>query len=500
MFGKLGRLDAGQLKFLKRRHEAKMTQLKASADAPAPKAAKEDFDDVSVKSDEKKKAAVKEYHYGADHSEDSDAYESRENKRFFKLSKRKRQAWVKKLWRRAYAKALSASKIIDQFLAIHTKMQFFGRQLLNVDKRSLAQAIHTKEVDTTWLIMPTTLGKQLWDIGIILILFYTATYAPYRTAFGADADSAGIIRYFDYLVDGMFILDIFVTFLTPYERFDGALVYSHKRIARNYIFGAFVVDVVASFPTEIIEYMVQADAGERDNGQAQKLLRLARLQRLYRLLRILRVVKLIKITKYNSLFGNFIERLKIKPGQSRVIVMFCSGFLGTHLMACFWFLCAKMNDFGADTWVVNVEILDESTVMKYSRSMYWAFQTLTTVGYGDFGAYNGWEIFLTLWWMFLGVSFYTVVVGSLTSMVTASDAEEEDLQLKIKALDIFAADTQLDPRLHTAVKTFLQNNFGEITSKVEIDGMIDELPPTLKEEVFYHQYGQLMQKFYFFQN
>ena len=137
-------------------------------------------------------------------------------------------------------------------------MQFFGRQLLNVDKKSLAQAIQTKEVDTTWLIMPTHLGKQLWDVGIILILFYTATYGPYRTAFGADSDSSGggFIRYFDYLVDGMFILDIFVTFLTPYERFDGALVYSHKRIARNYIFGAFVVDVVASFPTEIIEFMV----------------------------------------------------------------------------------------------------------------------------------------------------------------------------------------------------------------------------------------------------
>ena len=302
-------------------------------------------------------------------------------------------------------------------------MQFFGRQLLNVDKKALAAAIHTKEIDTTWLIMPTSAGKQTWDIGIILILFYTATYGPYRTAFGADSDtSSGFIRYFDYLVDGMFILDIFVTFLTPYERFDGSLVHAHRRIARNYFFGAFVVDVVASFPTEIIEYIVQAEDGGGGNGQANKLLRLARLQRLYRLLRILRVVKLIKITKYNSLFGDFIERLKIKPGQSRVIVMFCSGFLGTHLMACFWYLCAKMNDFAADTWVVNVGILDESTVMKYSRSMYWAFQTLTTVGYGDFGAYNGWEIFLTLWWMFLGVSFYTVVVGSLTSMVTTSDA------------------------------------------------------------------------------
>jgi len=288
-WGKLGRLDAGQMKFLKRRHEAKMGQLKeATTNKPAPKGGKaQDFDGISVKSDEKK-PAQKEYAYGADHTEKADAYKRCDNKRFFKRNKRKRQAWVKKLWRRAYAKALSASKIIDQFLAIHTKMQFFGRQLLNVDKKALAAAIHTKEIDTTWLIMPTSAGKQLWDIGIILILFYTATYGPYRTAFGADSDtSSGFIRYFDYLVDGMFILDIFVTFLTPYERFDGSLVYAHRRIARNYFFGAFVVDVVASFPTEIIEYLVQAEDGEGGNGQANKLLRLARLQRLYRLLRIL---------------------------------------------------------------------------------------------------------------------------------------------------------------------------------------------------------------------
>jgi len=46
----------------------------------------------------------------------------------------------------------------------------------------------------------------------------------------------------------------------------------------------------------------------------------------------------------------------------------------------------------------------------------------------------------------------------------------------------------------------LTKNLGEITSRVEIDYMIDELPSTLKEEVFYHQYGSLMLKLYFFQN
>ena len=150
-----------------------------------------------------------------------------------------------------------------------------------------------------------------------MILFYTATYGPYRTAFDSDsaANQSGLIRYFDYVVDSMFIIDIFVTFMTPYERFDGSLVYSHKKIAKNYIFGAFLVDAVASFPTEIIEVILESDAsGGASNGQANKLLRLARLQRLYRLLRILRVIKLIKITKYNEFFAQTIERLKIRPG------------------------------------------------------------------------------------------------------------------------------------------------------------------------------------------
>ena len=69
--------------------------------------------------------------------------------------------------------------------------------------------------------------------------------------------------------------------------------------------------------------------------------------------------------------------------------------------------------------------------------MYWAFQTLTTVGYGDFGAFNGWEIFITCLWMFMGVAIYTVVVGSLTIMITESSNNYEDLKMKLTALEEF---------------------------------------------------------------
>ena len=214
----------------------------------------------------------------------------------------------------------------------------------------------------------------MWDVLIIIILFYTATYATYRIAF-VDDKPGGFGRFFEILVDVIFISDIFVTFLTPIERYDGSLVYDHRKIAISYLSGAFWIDFIASFPTEVIENSILSgnDPTAGKNNQANKLLRLARLQRLYRLLRILRIVKLIKIAKYNAFLANFIERLNINPGLSRVYKLLIVALMITHLMACFWFLCAKLNDFGANTWVVNTENIDEKNTMLYFVSMYWAF-------------------------------------------------------------------------------------------------------------------------------
>jgi hypothetical protein len=88
-----------------------------------------------------------------------------------------------------------------------------------------------------------------------------------------------------------------------------------------------------------------------DQESMNKLVRLARIPRLYRLLRILRLFKLIRVFKYSKTIQNMMSYLKINAGISRMLQVTASVILMVHLMTCFWFLAAKMDNFSENTWV-----------------------------------------------------------------------------------------------------------------------------------------------------
>jgi len=91
--------------------------------------------------------------------------------------------------------------------------------------------------------------KKMWDLCILIILVYTALYSPYKVAYKNKEESSPGLIAFETLVDILFCTDILVMFFTPYERTDGSLECRHKKIAKNYFFGPFWIDLLASFPT-----------------------------------------------------------------------------------------------------------------------------------------------------------------------------------------------------------------------------------------------------------
>lgn len=324
-----------------------------------------------------------------------------------------------KLWKMAYNQSLVCSIFIGQFHTIHTKLSYFGRHMMTHDNESRQIQLYKKFNNPSFikLLHPETQGHFLWDISQLFLLLYTALYAPYRTAFMSYTSSTELL-VFETICDLLFMMDIFVSFLTPYERQDGSKECNIKKIAIHYCLSQLAVDVQCVFPTEFIEMSVRPSLPFLNHADQNTVMQRSGL------IRIIRITKLLKLGKYNALVFRLIDQyLQLKPTEARVLVVCSVSFFIVHIFACLFYIIARVKNFDSSTWVGNNRYLtvDDTGFQAYYFVMYWAFQTLTTVGYGDFGAYNGLEIGLTCIWMFLGVAFYSFVVGSLTTLFTSAN-------------------------------------------------------------------------------
>jgi hyperpolarization activated cyclic nucleotide-gated potassium channel 2 len=154
-----------------------------------------------------------------------------------------------------------------------------------------------------------------------------------------------------------------------------------------------------------------------------KLLRLARLPRLYRLVRLIRLIRLLKM---GDSFKKLFRSLHINQGIAKLMgVIFIILFLN-HFVACLWYWLAEFMqpsdpDSGRDYWVVRAGLEEESDGMKYVAAIYWSFQTLTTVGYGDISAFRDYERLIALVWIILGCGFYSYTIGNLQLIMNEID-------------------------------------------------------------------------------
>ncbi|CDW91576.1 cation channel family protein [Stylonychia lemnae] len=369
-----------------------------------------------------------------------------------------------------YLEPKGAAVILRTFEGLRTKIQLFGRQLLVNNKKKQDEAI---------------LIEKSYE------------------------QSSGAFLVFEYLVDILFFIDILVNFDSALELPDGTIDPRLKSISLAYIKSWFILDLCATFPTQFLESSGDSSSsttttGDPSTGTTQvatqkqsssnynKLLRLARLPRLYRLLRILRLFKIVKILRYNQTLQRIFDKIKMNAAVSRMIFTLVFAFFSVHLISCFWFLAAKFDDTNPETWVSRLKLIDEEPSTLYLECLYWSLQTVATVGFGDFGARTVSELFLCIVWMIFGVGFYSFVIGNLTSIIANENANSENLYNKLKALEEFAKKTNLPEELHFKIRQFLENNYNELFSRIDENQLLQELPITLRDEVFIHKYQGLL--------
>jgi len=403
----------------------------------------------------------------------------------------------KPVWQRLRNKL--KSRFILQSLG--KEIQLFGANTIalqqsNIDSQAVNDAVRKKlqgadhveeggsRTGSCLLFLPATLIKNMWGVVYLLLMLYTAFIMPFVLAYIDDGGPWVII---EPVVDGLFFLDILVTFNSAFHNAAGELVTSRKAICLAYLKSWFVLDLLACFPF----YTLQGDSSETTSedssgsiSQYKSFLRLSRLPRLYRLLRLTRIFKFVKHYRNHQKIEKVLETICGKGSVIRLVAFFLMVTICVHLMSCLWFYVARLEGLGPQTWVSLRGLRDSSTVDLYIASLFWTITTLSTVGYGDIVPGTSVERVLAIAWMLFGVCFFSFTIGSLSTMLNSIDTKEMVLTNKLAAIDEFASEAKLEKSLRYRLRHALRYSIEQTGfSSSDKRSIFNELPRQLKYEV-----------------
>ena len=105
-----------------------------------------------------------------------------------------------------------------------------------------------------------------------------------------------------------------------------------------------------------------------------------------RIFRFLRILKLLRLAKLKRMLIK-IEDYIASNTLATLFVFFrllSVVFFIAHWTACWWYYIGSQDmAVHPTTWVNSAKIQNKENFDKYITALYWAFTTMTTVGYGD---------------------------------------------------------------------------------------------------------------------
>ena len=174
-----------------------------------------------------------------------------------------------------------------------------------------------------FVVLPQSSFKVGWDVASAVVLFMILLYVPYEVSF-VEKDRAYF--KFDIFVLAWYSCEMALDFCTAYEDdVTKQLVVDPRKIRWNYVRGFFLVDLVATFPFELL-LLLRYHHSDRGVDFS----RAGRYFKAFKLLKLLRVIHL------DVAMRRVMKQLRIYPGVDRIAQMGLLSLVLAHLVACFW--------------------------------------------------------------------------------------------------------------------------------------------------------------------
>ncbi|GMH67617.1 hypothetical protein TrRE_jg12680 [Triparma retinervis] len=335
------------------------------------------------------------------------------------------------------------------------------------------------------VIDPAWKFQQNRDLFSVFVILYSVYAGMFEFAFVHDGSLKAdypLIMILDLFCTIYFWGDIFLNFTTAIYDTEDDLVTDRRKIVVTYMKGWFWIDVVSNLDI---------------NGALAllKILRLARFPRMF-----LRWANLGVSTMALNLF--------------KILIMTLTA---GHFFACCFFGVAVLEKHSEESWTRKDSLfyeeqvscsnsttpqLHDSTVCydvipeyglgtMYIASLYFAYATLTTVGYGDISATTTLERGVALVALSIGSAIFAGIVGTMSTLVDTMDELEEMKLNKLKHIQQFIKSHHFPESIRTRIKKYYELHFQYLKKELS---MLEELSPALRHECMHHIYAKILVK------
>lgn len=256
-------------------------------------------------------------------------------------------------------------------------------------------------------IQPDSKVHVVWDIFALLAIMYYSISCPVRLAAYVGSDtlrsSYDLLFILDFFLDVLFITDILLRMrvyaYVSYANGRNEVIMDRKQMQRHYVRSDwFIIDLIASIPLDLISLGTGYYA----------------VYRLPKLVRILQISALI-----SRLQKNLDECMQVTMNETQVssLIMFLYSLLIVVWSSSGW----------------NALREGESAY----HSVYWAFTTLTTVGYGDLTPIDFRETCYALFVGAAGATFSAAIIANVTSFFHDTEISEDNTEHKLNVVKSF---------------------------------------------------------------
>jgi voltage-gated potassium channel len=285
--------------------------------------------------------------------------------------------------------------------------------------------------------------KSGWDAFVLLMTTAAAVEIPLRLSEGIPLEGAWLV--FDSFLTTVFAVDLIVNFFAP-VMVDGQLVTDRKTIARRYLKGWFVLDVIATVPWDLI-------FGSAFGGL-----------RLLRLLRLAHIATFMKRVANANVINASVLRMAFLAFWITIF---------THWVACGWIVLGAGN--------IGPEWRGDH-VLFYIRSLYWAVTTIATIGYGDITPQTPVETVYTIFVEILGAGIYGYVIAIFASLIAKLDVARNHFTEHLEKINTFMRLRKIPPDLQARIRGYHEYLWNSRRGYDEAHVLAD-LPESLKLQV-----------------